>query len=193
MNSKKVLVVAGPTASGKSDLGIILAKALGGEIVSADSMQIYRGMDIGTAKATREQQSAVPHHMIDVADPMEDYSVSRYVEDAAACCEDIFIRGRSKNMLLGANGQNVYPEEIEDKLNNMLMVSESLVIQKGDKFIGLVHPDFYTKTSDNPLSLWNQYHNSIVSLRRASSTTGMPMRLPTTKASLFSTTMWPAR
>ncbi len=53
----------------------------------------------------------------------------------------IFIRGRSKNMLLGANGQNVYPEEIEDKLNNMLMVSESLVIQKGDKFIGLVHPD----------------------------------------------------
>ncbi len=103
MSNKKVLVVAGPTASGKSDLGIVLAKALGGEIVSADSMQIYRGMDIGTAKATREQQSAVPHHMIDVADPMEDYSVSRYVEDAAACCEDIFSRGRIP-ILVGGTG-----------------------------------------------------------------------------------------
>ena len=75
--AKKVLVVAGPTASGKTALGISLALALGGEIVSADSMQVYRGMDIGTAKATPSERAAVPHHMLDVADPAEDYSVSR--------------------------------------------------------------------------------------------------------------------
>ena len=81
MNPKKILVVAGPTASGKTALGISLALALGGEIVSADSMQVYRGMDIGTAKATPAERAAVPHHMLDVADPAEDYSVSRYVEE----------------------------------------------------------------------------------------------------------------
>lgn len=89
-----MFVVAGPTASGKTALSIALAQAIGGEIVSADSMQIYRGMDIGTAKATPEEQAAVPHHMLDVADPGENYSVARYVEEASACCEDIFSRGK---------------------------------------------------------------------------------------------------
>ena len=79
-----VFVVAGPTASGKTALSIALAQAVGGEIVSADSMQIYRGMDIGTAKASPEEQAAVPHHMLDVADPGENYSVARYVEEASA-------------------------------------------------------------------------------------------------------------
>ena len=91
---KKVLVIAGPTASGKTELSLSVAAELGGEIVSADSMQIYRGMDIGTAKATPEEQAVIPHHMIDVVDPSEDYSVSRYVDDAAACCEDILSRGK---------------------------------------------------------------------------------------------------
>jgi len=91
---KKVIVIAGPTASGKTALSIALANALGGEIVSADSMQIYRGMDIGTAKATAEEQAQAVHHMLDIADPDEDYSVARYVEDAAKCCEDILSRGK---------------------------------------------------------------------------------------------------
>lgn len=90
----KILVIGGPTASGKSSLGIELALSKNGEIVSADSMQIYRRMDIGTAKVTKEEQSAVPHHMIDVADPEENYSVARYVEQASACCDDILSRGR---------------------------------------------------------------------------------------------------
>lgn len=90
----KVYVVAGPTASGKTSLSLSLAEILGGEIVSADSMQIYRGMDIGTAKATAEEQADVPHHMLDVADPGENYSVARYVEEASACCEDILSRSR---------------------------------------------------------------------------------------------------
>ena len=88
----KVYVIAGPTASGKTALSIALALEIGGEIVSADSMQVYRGMDIGTAKATSEERSAVPHHMLDVADPGENFSVARYVEEATACCDDIISR-----------------------------------------------------------------------------------------------------
>ena len=91
---KKVIVIAGPTASGKTALSIALANAVGGEIVSADSMQIYRGMDIGTAKATKEEQSRAVHHMIDIVEPDEAYSVARYVEDGAKCCEDILSRGK---------------------------------------------------------------------------------------------------
>ena len=73
----KLVVITGPTASGKTALGVALAQRLGGEVVSADSMQIYRGMDIGTAKPTPEEMQGVPHHMIDIADPAENYSVSR--------------------------------------------------------------------------------------------------------------------
>ena len=91
---KKVVVIAGPTATGKTRLGIDLAQCMNGEIVSADSMQVYRGMDVGTAKATAEEQSAVRHHMLDVVSPCEEYSVARYVEHSAACCEDILSRGK---------------------------------------------------------------------------------------------------
>ena len=90
----KLLVLCGPTASGKTALGVALAQATGGEVVSADSMQIYRRMDIGTAKPTKEEMGGVPHHMLDVADPAEDYSVARYVRDADACVQDILARGR---------------------------------------------------------------------------------------------------
>lgn len=90
----KIVVVCGPTASGKTALSIALAKAFDGEVVSADSMQIYRGMDIGTAKPTKEEMAGVPHHMLDVAEPGEQYSVSRYVQEATACVEDILARGK---------------------------------------------------------------------------------------------------
>ena len=73
-----VIAVAGPTASGKSDLALKLARCLGGEIVCMDSMQIYRRMDIGTAKPTAQEQALVPHHMLDVADPTEAYAVADY-------------------------------------------------------------------------------------------------------------------
>ena len=90
--ANKVIVICGPTASGKTALGVALAKALNGEVVSADSMQIYRGMDIGTAKPTIEEMEGIPHHMIDVADPAEDFSAARYVEMAAPCVDGILIR-----------------------------------------------------------------------------------------------------
>ena len=101
--NNKIVVVCGPTASGKTALGVALAKELNGEVVSADSMQIYRGMDIGTAKPTAEEMQGVPHHMIDVADPGEDYSVARYVEEASACVDRILALGKTP-ILVGGTG-----------------------------------------------------------------------------------------
>ena len=89
-----LLVITGPTATGKTALGVEAALALNGEVVSADSMQVYRGMDIGTAKPSKAEMRGVPHHMLDVADPREDYSAAKYAEQAAACVDEIRKRGR---------------------------------------------------------------------------------------------------
>lgn len=89
-----VLVICGPTASGKTALAVELALRHGGEVVSADSMQLYRGMDIGTAKPTQEERKGIPHHMLDVVRPEEAYSVARYVVAASACVDDILARGK---------------------------------------------------------------------------------------------------
>ena len=91
---KRIATVVGPTASGKTALAVALAKQFNGEVVSADSMQIYRKLNIGTAKPTAEEMQGVPHHMLDVADPGESYSVSRYEKEATACVEDILSRGK---------------------------------------------------------------------------------------------------
>ena len=99
----KILVICGPTASGKTALAVELALRHHGEVVSADSMQIYRRMDIGTAKPTREEMRGVPHHMLDVADPEEDFSVARYVDMAAKCVDDILSRGKLP-ILAGGTG-----------------------------------------------------------------------------------------
>lgn len=98
-----MICIVGPTASGKTALSVRLAQALGGEIVSFDSMQVYRRMDIGTAKPTPEERCGVPHHMLDVADPAENYSVSRYVQEADACVQDILSRGKPV-ILVGGTG-----------------------------------------------------------------------------------------
>ena len=88
-----VIAVAGPTASGKSALAMRLAKKFGGEIVSCDSMQIYRGMDIGTAKPTRADMAEIPHHMIDILDPDEPYSCADYAAGAKEAVDGILARG----------------------------------------------------------------------------------------------------
>ena len=105
----KILVVSGPTASGKTALAVELALAHNGEAVSADSMQIYRRMDIGTAKPTRAEMRGVPHHMLDVADPEEDFSVARYVELAARCVDDILARGK---LPIVAGGTGLYIDSL---------------------------------------------------------------------------------
>ena len=102
----EIIVVCGPTATGKTRLGIALAQKYGGEIVSADSMQVYRRMDIGTAKATAAERAAVPHHMIDIVEPTEDYSVSRYVEDAGAVCDQLLAEGKTP-ILVGGTGLHI--------------------------------------------------------------------------------------
>ena len=109
MPSKKILVIVGPTASGKTRMAVELAKAHNGEVVSADSMQIYRRMDIGTAKPTAEEMDGIPHHMIDVADPEEDFSVARYVELASACVDDILARGK---LPIVAGGTGLYVDSL---------------------------------------------------------------------------------
>lgn len=100
---KKLIVLAGPTATGKTKLGVLLAKTLDGEVVSADSMQLYRGMDIGTAKPSMAEREGIPHHLFDLADPRENFSVARYVEAAGQCVDDILARGKQP-ILVGGTG-----------------------------------------------------------------------------------------
>lgn len=105
----KLICIAGPTASGKTALAVELAKALDGEVVSCDSMQVYRGMDIGTAKPTREEMQDIKHHMIDVVSPREDYSVSRYCEEASQIIDALLAQG--KNVIV-AGGTGLYMDSL---------------------------------------------------------------------------------
>ena len=105
----KVLTIAGPTASGKTRLAVELALRFRGEVVSCDSMQVYRRMDIGTAKPTQEEMAGVPHHMLDVAEPTENYSVARYVEQASARVDDILSRGK---LPIIAGGTGLYRDAL---------------------------------------------------------------------------------
>ena len=98
-----IICIAGPTASGKTALAVELAKELNGEVVSCDSMQVYRRMDIGTAKPSLDEMQEILHHMIDVAEPEEDFSVSRYCAMAAPIVEDIVARGKTA-IIAGGTG-----------------------------------------------------------------------------------------
>lgn len=103
MNKIKIIAVVGPTASGKTELSVRLAKKLGGEIISADSMQIYKGMDIATAKPTEEEMCGIPHHLMGFLDPGESFSVSEYCLAAHKAARDISDRGRLP-VLCGGTG-----------------------------------------------------------------------------------------
>ena len=105
----RIVVLVGPTASGKTALSVALAKRLDGEVISADSMQLYRGMDIGTAKVTREEMDGVPHHMVDVCSPEESFSAARYVELADPILRDILARGKTAVI---AGGTGLYVDSL---------------------------------------------------------------------------------
>lgn len=107
------IAVVGPTATGKSELGIALAAELGGEVVNADAMQLYRGMDIGTAKVPEDQRRAVPHHLLDVLEVTDTASVAAYQRDARAAIADIIARGRVP-ILVGGSG--LYVRAVLDDL-----------------------------------------------------------------------------
>ena len=104
-----IICIAGPTASGKTALAVELAKNFNGEVVSCDSMQVYRRMDIGTAKPTAEEREGIPHHMIDVAEPDEDFSVSRYCAMATPVLDDILARGKTA---IVAGGTGLYMDSL---------------------------------------------------------------------------------
>ena len=133
-----IICIAGPTASGKTALAVELAKEFNGEVVSCDSMQVYRRMDIGTAKPTQDEMQGIVHHMLDVAEPDEDFSVSRYCEMAAPIVDDIIARGKTAiiaggtglymDALIKGNDFAPYPttgrrEELEEKADREGMES----------------------------------------------------------------------
>ena len=93
MEKERLYIIAGPTAAGKSALAVELTKEIGGEVISGDSMQVYRGMDIGTAKITKEESEGIPHHLIDCVDPWEEWNVARFVEEAHKLIPQIRSRG----------------------------------------------------------------------------------------------------
>ena len=109
MKKNKIICVVGPTASGKTALAIKIAKELSGEVISGDSMQIYKGMDIGTAKPTEEEMAGIPHHMLSIADPAESYSVARYVQEASVIADDIISRGK---VPIVAGGTGLYIDSL---------------------------------------------------------------------------------
>lgn len=100
---KKIIVVSGPTASGKTALAVEIAKRYGGEVISADSMQIYTDMDVASAKATPQQQQGIPHHLMDFLDPSESFSVADWVKLASKCADDILSRGKTP-VICGGTG-----------------------------------------------------------------------------------------
>ena len=108
-DKNKIIVVCGPTASGKTGLSLLLAQKFNGEIISADSMQIYKNLDIGTAKATKEEQAVAPHHLVDILSPDQPYNVQQFVEMAAKAIEDISLRGKTPII---AGGTGLYIESL---------------------------------------------------------------------------------
>lgn len=140
MAKPKIIGVVGPTASGKTDYAIRLAKERGGEVVSCDSMQIYRHMDIGTAKPTSEEMQGIPHHMIDIAEPEENFSVARFVKLARECIDDILERGKIP-VLCGGTG--LYFDSIINNLEFSEMETDeeyrqslnALAEEKGCEFV----------------------------------------------------------
>jgi tRNA dimethylallyltransferase len=157
---KDLIIIAGPTAVGKTSISIKLANRLEGEIISADSMQIYKYMDIGSAKVTKEEMEGIPHHLIDIIDPKINYSAAQFKKDAETCINDITSRGRVP-MLVGGTGLYInsliynygFTEAVKDESYRREL--EELALEKGKEYVhGLlkeVDPDSYNRLYPNDL------------------------------------------
>lgn len=132
MSKPKVLFIVGPTASGKTALSIELAKRLNGEIVSADSMQIYKGMDIGTAKPSRAEMQGIPHHMIDIIGPNEDFSVAEYQKRAKVAIYSI-LEGGKQPIVVGGTG--LYVDCLIKPLDFTGTTADPAIRQKWEKYL----------------------------------------------------------
>jgi len=137
---KDLIIIAGPTAVGKTSISIKLANSLNGEIISADSMQIYKYMDIGSAKVTKEEMEGIPHHLIDIIVPKINYSAAQYKKDAEKCINDITSRGRVP-LLVGGTGLYInsliynynFTEAVKDE--NYRKELEKLALEKGKEYV----------------------------------------------------------
>lgn len=152
----KVLVVAGPTASGKTKIGVELAKKLNGEIISADSMQIYKYMDIGTAKPTIEEMQGIPHHLIDFVELGEKFSVVQYKEMANKCIEDILLRGKVP-ILVGGTG--LYINSITEEIKYDETAENKEVREKLEKIAETEgNEKLYAKLKEVDIEAYNRLH-----------------------------------
>ena len=137
-----LIVIEGPTASGKTDLAVKTAQLIGGEVVSADSMQIYKYMDIGSAKPTKEEMCGVPHHLIDIVEPTHNFSLHEYALAAHAAIADIASRGKVPVM---AGGTGLYIDTVK---NNIILSDE-----KDDPRVRQKYEDFYASNGADALHL----------------------------------------
>ena len=158
MNKPTVIVIAGPTASGKSNLSVELAKRIDGEIISADSMQIYKDMNIGTAKVTEEEMQGIKHYMLDIVSPNERYSVSSYKKDAEKCIEEILKKGKTPIICGGTGlyidsliyGIEFLEEEIDETYRNELnQIAETEGLEKLYNKAMEIDPEAMKKISKN--------------------------------------------
>jgi len=139
MLKKRIIFLLGPTAIGKSAIAIHLAKKIGAEIISCDSMQLYRAMDIVTAQPTLSQRSRVKHHLLGVINPAKEYNVARYRKDAMSICRRLFLKGKIPLFVGGAGlyysiiVDGIFPEVSEDKLIRSRLFSQLQL--KGNKFM----------------------------------------------------------
>lgn len=158
MNKPKVIVIAGPTASGKSKLAVNLAKKINGEIISADSMQIYKDMNIGTAKITKNEMEGIKHYMLDVVMPNERYSVSEYKKQAEKCIEEILKNGKIPIICGGTGlyidsliyGIEFNEEKIDEEYRNKLnTIAEKEGLETLYKKASEIDPEAMKKISKN--------------------------------------------
>ncbi|MBQ3513742.1 MAG: tRNA (adenosine(37)-N6)-dimethylallyltransferase MiaA [Lachnospiraceae bacterium] len=175
-----LIIITGPTAVGKTEASILLAKKINGEIISADSMQVYKGMDIGTAKITKEEMMGVPHHLIDILSPDEDFNVYTFQQLAKAAVDDICSRGKIP-ILAGGTGFYIqallYGISFKEEANTYRLELEKLLEEKGNLYLhamlkevdsasaDIIHPnnvkrviralEFYQETGE-PISKHNE-------------------------------------
>ena len=139
MNKKPLIVLTGPTAVGKTALSVLLAKKIGGEIISADSMQVYKGMDIGSAKIMPEEMDNIPHHLIDILDPTEEFNIVKFQTLAKEAMDKIYSKGK---IPIIAGGTGIYIQSVlfdidfesnEDKKEYRLKLEEMSLEDEGPK------------------------------------------------------------
>ncbi len=160
VNKPRVLIVVGPTASGKTALGVALAKKLNGEIVSADSMQIYKYMNIGTAKVTLEEMQGVPHHLVDCVVPNEDFSVAKYKAAALTAIEAILLKGKLP-IIIGGTGLYInslslpwdFQKKDSDEIIRWRLTAEAEVLGKEQLYQRLKSVDPVTAEIVHPNNL----------------------------------------